>query len=62
MDVSDALIFAIAAIADGLVLAYLRLRRRGELRERKLMRSLSLYLRRETTVDRRPAYPRRRVA
>ena len=62
MDVSDALIFAIAAIADGLVLAYLRFRRRGELRERKMMRSLSLYLRRDMTLDRRLAYPRRRLA
>jgi hypothetical protein len=62
MDASDALILSLLAIADIAVLAYLRLRHRAPKRQRRMMRSLSLYLRRDGALDNRLAYPRRRVA
>jgi hypothetical protein len=47
MDLADALIFFILAMANLCLIVYLRLRRSRSLRAQHIMRSLELYIRRE---------------
>lgn len=61
MDAADALVFFVLAMADLCLLVSLRLRRRRKLRDRHIMRSLDLYIRREIAPA-PGAEPRRNMA